>query len=168
MFLALVTLFTGSISSEASAKEGEFGLTLAVGTGYVLGKSVNDATGDSMISGRNPTLLDLDFQYEILSWLAPSLRAEIALEGGGALTLVPGVVFDSDGDKVTFYGRFGVAIRLEPTWIGVDIGAGMIWHFLEHLGLVTEINVEPLFIGKDLTGGAVVPMLFLFGLRGNI
>lgn len=168
MLLGVSAILIAAGSGNAYAKKGEFGLTLAAGTGYVVGKSVSSATGSSTISSRNPTLLDLDFQYEVLDWLAPSLRVEMTLEDGEALTLVPGIVFDSNGEKVTFYGRFGIAIRIEPNYYGLDIGGGMIWHFLKHLGLLVEINVEPLFLGENLTGGAVVPILCLVGFRGNL
>jgi len=152
----------------AYAKQGEFALSLSVGSGYILGYTSSSSAQSDTISKRNPMLIDFDFQYEVLSWLAPSLRLELTVEGGEALTVVPGVVFDSDGDHFTFFGRVGIAIRLEPNYYGIDLGAGFIWHFLEHLGLVCELNVEPLFISEGLKGGVIVPILGLVGFRGNI
>ncbi len=156
------------VSQAAQAKQGEFALSLSAGTGYLVGHTTSSTASSSSISRRNPTLLDLDFQYEALSWLAPSLRTEITVEGGEALTLVPGIVFDSDGDVITGFGRIGVAIRIEPNYYGIDIGGGFIWHFLEHLGLVTEVNIETFFAGDGLGGGYMMPILVFVGLRGNV
>ncbi len=152
----------------AEAKQGEFGLSLSAGTGVLVGTTSSDTATSDTILTRQPTLLDLDFQYEVLGWLAPSLRVEMTVEQGEALTLVPGVVFDTDGDQVSFFGRVGLAVRLEPNYYGLDLGGGLVWHFLRHLGLVAELHVEPLFLGDELTGGVVAPFFFLAGLRGNL
>ncbi|RJO67475.1 MAG: hypothetical protein C4523_09060 [Myxococcales bacterium] len=167
VLLALVAI--GSMDGGAAqAKEGEFGLTLAAGSGYLVGYTPDKAAPDSTITARNPAFLDLDLQYEATPHLAPSLRLEMTVEQGGALTIVPNLVFDSDGDKVTVFGRTGVAIRTEPNYYGLDFGVGVIWHFIRHLGFVAEFNVEPLFLGDGLTGGIVVPLLGFAGFRGNV
>lgn len=156
------------VPNQASAKEGEFGLSISAGTGYLIGYTASDSVSDSLISSRQPTLLDLDFQYEVLDWLAPSLRVEMTVEGSEALTLVPNVVFDSNGNTLSFFGRVGVAIRIRPNYYGLDVGAGLVWHFIRHMGLSAELNLEPLFLGDGLTGGFVMPIILFVGLRGNV
>jgi hypothetical protein len=152
----------------AQAKQGEFGLSLSVGSGFLVGKTDDPLAPSSSIAERQPTLLDMDFQYEVLPWLAPSLRVEMTVEGGEALTLAPGVVFDSDGDVVTFFGRAAVAIHIKPNYYGMDLGAGVIWHFMRHLGLAAELHLEPFFAGDGLTGGFLMPIMVTLGLRGNV
>lgn len=168
VLLAALLLPLLPATAQARGETGEFGLTMAVGTGYLVGKTADPMAESASFHRRHPTLLDLDFQYRALPWLSPSLRVEMTLEGGEALTLAPGVVFDSNGRVVSFFGRAALAVRLEPNYYGLSIGGGVVWHMLRHLGLTAELNLEPFFLGDGLTGGFIMPILVLVGLRGNV
>lgn len=152
---------------QALAKKGEFALSLSGGTGYLFATTDNKAA-ESTVSKRHPAVFDIDFQYEILGWFALSMKTQAAVEGGEVATFLPNLVFDSDGDVITGYGRIGAAIVLEPKMYGLTLGAGMVWHFIRHLGLNLEFHAEPLFAGDGVGGGFAMPMVFLLGLRGNV
>jgi len=154
------------LSGVSWAKGGELGLGLGAGTGF-LGGYVGGKDSRTLAE-RYPTFLDFDLQYEATDTVAVALRAEVAVEKGEALTLAPAVIVGTGGDVVSLYGRFGVAVRLVPNYYGVDLGIGFVWHFLKHLGLGAELHAEPLFLGKGLTGGVLVPVLAVVSFRGNV
>jgi len=153
---------------DAEAKEGDFGFSLGTASGYVAGM-VPDMPSGGSFQERNPFLMDLQIDYEILGWLGVGLRNELGVEKGTTYTLVPNLIFDSNGDVVTGYGRIGPLINFTPDFYGAAVGGGIIIHAHRHFGFYLEASCESMFIGSGLTGkGAIIKGLGYGGLRLNI
>ncbi len=150
------------------AKEGDWGFGLAAGSGYLTG-SVEDKPGSTTFDRRYPAVLTADLDYEILDWFGLGLRNEMSMEEDAVYTMIPHVIFDSNGEIATVFGRLGPVVNFNPNYGGAAASLGLLLHAHRFVGFFIEASVETMFLGSDLTGsGGLVKLMGFGGLRLNI
>ncbi len=152
----------------AYAKEGDWGFGLAAGSGYLTG-SVEDKPGSTTFDRRYPAVLTADLEYELYDWFGFGLRNEMTMEQDAVYTMIPHLLFDSNGEIITVFGRLGPVINFNPNYSGAAASIGLLLHAHRFVGFFIEAGMESMFLGSGLTGsGGLVKLMGLGGLRLNI